>query len=101
MAISAAFNYLNDRTNTLSAATDDIYDKIDILSGKTVDLGDYYTKSEVNAISGTLETEITAHTSNATVHVTTAEKETWNGKQNNISDLETTHHQAQAHMKAC
>ena len=100
MAISAAFNYLNDRTNTLSAATDDIYDKIDILSGKTVDLSEYYTKSEVNAISGTLETEITAHTSDATVHVTTAEKEAWNGKQNNISDLETIRNNASSGASA-
>ena len=100
MAISAAFNYLNDRTNTLSAATDDIYDKIDILSGKTVDLSEYYTKSEVNAISGTLETEITAHTSDATVHVTTAEKEVWNGKQNNISDLETIRNNASSGASA-
>ena len=100
MAISAAFNYLNDRTNTLSAATDDIYDKIDILSGKTVDLSEYYTKSEVNAISGTLETEITAHTSDATVHVTTAERELWNGKQNNISDLETIRNNASSGASA-
>lgn len=62
---------------------------IEIGSGGTTDLSNYYNKQEVNAIvSGKAETSsvtavnnaLTAHTSNGDIHVTSQEKSAWNAK---------------------
>lgn len=55
-----------------------------------VDLSNYYTKSEVNtAISNKADsTALTAHTGNADIHVTAADKTAWNGAL--ISKADTT-----------
>lgn len=44
---------------------------------------EYATTGTVNTLNNT----VTAHTANTTVHVTAAEKNTWNGKQDAITDL--------------
>lgn len=57
---------------------------IEIGSGGTVDLSNYYNKQEVDAIaSGKAETSaVTAHTSNTAIHVSSNEKYNWNNKAN-------------------
>ena len=52
-----------------------------------------YTASEVGAAS---QANFTAHTASTTVHVTSTEKNTWNGKQDAISDLATIRSNAAA-----
>ena len=52
-----------------------------------------YTASEVGAAS---QANFTAHTASTTVHVTSTEKSTWNGKQDAISDLATIRSNAAA-----
>lgn len=51
------------------------------------DPSNYYTKSEIDAsLSGKTDTSaFTAHTADTTIHVTSSDKETWNGKQNALT----------------
>ena len=60
-----------------------------ITDAQEINMNDYYTKSEVDASINTkadssaltaVNNALTAHTANTTVHVTQAEKNTWNGK---------------------
>ena len=57
-----------------------------ITDAQEINMNDYYTKSEVynkqevDAAYGTAYQTLTAHTANTEVHVTQAEKNTWNGK---------------------
>ena len=67
MATSERSNYLPTGT-TLD----------DVADGTTRKLSDYATQAN-----------FTAHTASTTVHVTSTEKSTWNGKQDAISDLST------------
>ena len=56
-------------------------------TGTTLDnVGDGTTRKLSNYATNA---NFTAHTGNTTVHVTSSEKSTWNGKQDAISDLET------------
>lgn len=59
---------------------------IEIGTGGTIDLSNYYTTAETqSAITSaitTVEGDLTAHTSNTQVHVTSEEKSTWNSKAN-------------------
>ncbi|MBP5421154.1 MAG: hypothetical protein J6Y78_01800 [Paludibacteraceae bacterium] len=61
---------------------------IEIGTGGTVDLSNYYNKQEVDAIaSGKAETSVvTAHTSNTAIHVSSNEKYNWNTAYNNYFD---------------
>ena len=61
---------------------------IEIGTGGTVDLSNYYNKQEVDAIaSGKTETSVvTAHTSNTAIHVSSNEKYNWNTAYNNYFD---------------
>ncbi len=56
-----------------------------IADGTTRKLSDYAKQTDFASVSAVT----TGHTANTTIHVTTAEKNTWNNKQNAISDLET------------
>lgn len=53
----------------------------DVLSG-FVDLSSYYTKSEVNTLLSAKadDVDLTAHTTNSDIHVTTTDKSNWNAK---------------------
>lgn len=59
------------------------------------DPDNYYSKTDTDStfVATTAYTQtvadLTAHTANTTVHVTSGEKSTWNGKQDSISDLST------------
>ena len=64
----------------------------DIADGTTRKLSDYATTGTVNTLNNT----VTAHTADTTIHVTSAEKSTWNGKQDVINDLETIRSNAEA-----
>ena len=64
----------------------------DIADGTTRKLSDYATTGTVNTLNNT----VTAHTADTTIHVTNAEKSTWNGKQDVINDLETIRSNAEA-----
>lgn len=59
---------------------------IEIGTGGTIDLSNYYTTAETqSAITSaitTVEGDLTAHTSNNQIHVTSEEKNTWNSKAN-------------------
>lgn len=59
---------------------------IEIGTGGTIDLSNYYTTAETqSAITSAItvvEGDISAHTANTQVHVTTEEKNTWNSKAN-------------------
>lgn len=59
---------------------------IEIGTGGTIDLSNYYTTAETqSAITSAItivEGDISAHTGNTQVHVTTEEKNTWNSKAN-------------------
>ena len=63
-----------------------------IADGTTRKLSDYATTGTVNTLNNT----VTAHTADTTIHVTSAEKSTWNGKQDVINDLETIRSNAEA-----
>jgi len=58
----------------------------------SVDSTAYATTGTVNTLNNT----VTAHTADTTVHVTSTEKSTWNGKQDAIADLETIRSNAAA-----
>lgn len=60
-----------------------------VADGTTRKLSDYATQAN-----------FTAHTASTTVHVTTAEKDTWNGKQAEISDLSTIRNNASSGASA-
>ena len=63
-----------------------------VADGTTRKLSDYATTGTVNTLNNT----VTAHTADTTIHVTSAEKSTWNGKQDVINDLETIRSNAEA-----
>lgn len=63
-----------------------------VADGTTRKLSDYATTGTVNTLNNT----VTAHTADTTIHVTNAEKSTWNGKQDIINDLETIRSNAEA-----
>lgn len=73
--ISSALNDLNER-------------KLDASAYTPTDLTNYDTKAEVNTkistATGLVNGALTAHTSDTTVHVTAAEKSTWNNKQDEL-----------------
>ncbi len=60
---------------------------------KSASSGEVYTIRDANAA---LASDLTTHTSNSDIHVTTVEKATWSGKQDVISDLATIRSGAQA-----
>lgn len=61
-----------------------------IADGTNRKLSNYATTGTVNTLNNT----VTAHTSNSDIHVTAAQKNTWNGKQDAISDLATIRNNA-------
>ena len=66
-------------------ATDALLDeKLDVTAYTPTDLSNYDTKAEVNTKISTatslVNSALTAHTANTTVHVTASEKNTWNNK---------------------
>lgn len=68
----------------------------DIADGTTRKLSNYATTETVNTLNNT----VTAHTADTTIHVTSTEKSTWNGKQDAISDLATIRTNAASGMSA-
>lgn len=67
-----------------------------IADGTTRKLSNYATTDTVNTLNNT----VTAHTADTTIHVTNAEKSTWNGKQDVISDLAEIRSNAASGMSA-
>ena len=78
-----------NNVNTLSAATTGINSTLTTVSGAA--------HSKITALSAAttgINSTLTAHTNNGDIHVTPANKTTWNGKQDAISDLETIRNNA-------
>ena len=63
--------------------------KLDATAYTPTDLSNYDTKSEVNTkisnATSLVNGALTAHTADSTVHVTSSEKSSWNGKQDALS----------------
>ena len=79
---------LNDYYN--KTQTDALLDaKLDATAYTPTDLSNYDTKSEVNTkisnATSLVNGALTAHTADSTVHVTSSEKSSWNGKQDALS----------------
>ena len=119
---SLSASFLDDEY-VVSLALNDLNRRVHELSGGSVDLSNYYTKSEVynkaetytkneidskiasggtfdptvwNALSGATDT----HIKDGDVHVTTVQKTAWTNKQDSISDLATIRSNAQSGASA-
>lgn len=73
-----------------SAGANNIYDEYiyvnsqwEIIGSTAIDLSNYYNKGEVDSklTDKAAASDLTAHTSNADIHVTASDKSTWSGKQ--------------------
>lgn len=85
--ISTSTIYL--KLNT-SAGANNIYDEYiyvnsqwEIIGSTAIDLSNYYNKGEVDSklTDKAAASDLTAHTENTDIHVTTTDKSTWSGKQ--------------------
>lgn len=97
--LSAATTGINSTLNTVSGAA---HNKITTLSGATVSISGY-AHSKITALSAAttgINATLTAHTNNGDIHVTAANKTTWNGKQDAITDLAEIRSNAASGMAA-
>jgi len=98
----------NIKTNVIymlrnSQQSGDLYDEYMYINNawepigtSAIEMDNYYTKSETNALpavaSGITASKVTgydSHVANTEVHITAAERSTWNGKQNALDTAQT------------
>ena len=81
---SSVIEGLRNDVNTLSGVVDT---KLDASAYTPTDLSGYYTKTETDNLLDEKAnlTALTQHTSDTTIHVTSAEKAAWNAKQDALS----------------
>ena len=78
--------YLKSETSGATEISTALNDKLDATAYTPTDLSNYYTTAQTNtkisqAVSGkTNQSDFTAHTSNASIHVTAQDKTNWNNK---------------------
>lgn len=96
VSTSAVYEVIRDNEYVISQSLNDLESrKLDASAYTPTDLSNYYTKSETsgateisNALGGKVNSATyTGHTADTTVHVTSSEKSTWNGKANASTTL--------------
>ena len=91
---SSITDVIIENEEIVSAALTDLDErKLDVTAYTPTDLSDYYTSAQTeaaisSAVSGKNDTSaFTAHTADTTVHITSGERTTWNGKANAATTL--------------
>ena len=96
-----AYNYISAYTETdptvpawAKETNKPSYTLDEVSDGSTRKLSSYATSAAVHTRINTVNNALTAHTADTTIHVTSSDKSTWNGKQNAINDLTTIRNNA-------